>query len=518
MDFKDLYRVEADRHKISEAVLEKTKQKMYEKNKPARRYAIRTAVIVGLLIGCMTITAFAYEYHQYTLQNNNAGRDHKYLNAEEEKNMQQVNKTATGENISITVKTVAADEKNLYALVALKTMDSSSLNINTEEDITVLERQGFEKAYFTVDGKSIDFTTGFRIDDGSDPSSAVIELVYNAGDSDDSLKDISGKEIKIVLQNYQYEVNSTKSIGFTYSDSGTMLEKEGLASDDEFSEVGVFIKYANGNCVYSYTLASGNKKIYFSKQYSKTYIDNAGIYESGEGKKKSLYISIVPESSEVKEKLLKNLVLFNKVTGEYIYPQQPYIEDSDGNVGVVKNSDGTETYITDAGNVQPQDGRIVLIFDAGMGVYNAQEDCYGVDTTLELLKNYIFKLYTSSRIETVKNKWEIDFTLKSVNEKLIYEPDMELIKGEGSIRVNTIEVSDTFISIQGKGSGGLDLKPVGKIYLLLEDGTKIDAGSKISGGYEGGTGEFDMDINLKTFVNAEDVTGIILWDQTIPLE
>lgn len=508
MDFKDLYRIEADRHKISEEVLEKTKQKLYKRNKPARRFVLRTAVIVGLLIGCMVVTVFAYEYHQYMFQSNNVGIEHKYLNTEEEK-MQEVNKTATADNISVTIKTVAADEKNLYALVGLKTTDGSPLNINTDEDVTVLKRQGFEKACFVVDGKRREFSTGFRVDDGSDPSSAVIELIYSCPeDAGDSLENLSGKEIKIILDNYKYEVDSNRSIGFTFSDSRAMLEKQVLAAEDEFSPVGIFIKYADGSCRCSYTLAPGDKKIYFSKEYSKTYIDNVGLYKSGEMEWQSLYVSIVPENGEVREELLKNLVLFNKVTGEYIYPQQPHIGDSGG----------SETYNTDARDVQPDDGRIVLIFDAGIWTYNEQTESSGADTTRELLKDYIFKLYTSSRTEIVENTWEIDFTLGNINKKLTYGMDTEVIKGGGSVKVNTIEVSDTFISIQGKVSAGFDLKPMGKIYLLLKDGTKVDAGGKMSGGYEEGSGKFNMEINLKTFVNAEDVTGIILWDQTIPLK
>lgn len=518
MDFKDLYRIEAEKHKISEEMMLKTKQKLYKQNKPPRRFVLRTAVILGLLAGCMTITAFAYEYRQYMFQSNNVGAEHKYLNSEEGK-IQEVNKTATADHISVTVKTVAADEKNLYALIGLKTTDGSPLNINTDEDVTFLKRQGFEKACFVVDGKSTEFNAGFRVDDGSDPSSAVIELIYNCPeDAGDSLENLSGKEIKIILDNYKYEVDSNRSIGFAYSDSRAMLENQVLARENEFSPVGIFIKYADGSSRYSYTLASGDKKIYFSKEYSKTYIDNAGLYKSGEMERQNLYVSIVPENDKVREELLKNLVLFNQVTGEYIHPQQPHIGDSDGSIEVFKNADGSETYNTDARDVQPDDGRIVLIFDAGTWVYNEQRECDGVDTTRELLKDYILKLYTSSRTEIVENTWEIDFTLGNINKKLTYRPDMEVSKGEGSLKVNTIEVGDTFISIQGKGSSGFNLKPMGKIYLLLKDGTKVDAGVKMGGGYEEGSGKFDMEINLQTFVNAEDVTGIILWDQAIPLK
>jgi len=531
IDLKDEYRIQVDNYKIPDELLIKTKNKMQESCKPMKHLKIRTIVIAAALIVCMGVTTFAYEYHQhqYKLINNNAGGNHEYLSTENE-TAQVVDETDVDENISATMVDVKADENNMYITVVLKTKDGSDININNENCVTVLERQGFDKAYFVVDGLNVDFTSILRTDDGSDATEAVFELRYtdtnsfinaniykDSNKSSVSLKSLKGKDIQIVLENYKFEINIKQSIDFTYSDIGTMLQNTQMADASDFSDVGISSTYANGTNVYAHTLNAGNKKIYFTKKYPKTYIDNIGIYETGGQHIKQLYVSIVPENAEVRAELLTTLQLFNIETGAYVTAFQPELKPI-SDPTYVTNADGTATIVWNRNYVQPDDGRIVLIFNAAMYVYNEATKCNDSDTTLELLNDFVFTSKYVKDIKTVDSTWDIDFNLEKVNPMLIYEPNKTIQKSGTDVMIEKVAVSDSYVSISGSTETNLTIKSLGNIYLILNDGTKVDIGNKLGGGYEGKTGKIILYGFSKNLVDADKVTGIEIWGNVVNLK
>jgi len=531
IDLKDEYRIQFDRYEISNELLIQTKNKMRQFYKPVRHLKIRTLVIAAVLIVCMGVTTFAYEYHQhhYKLINNNAGSNHEYLGTENE-SVQTVNETNVVTNISATMKNVKADDNNMYITVLLKTTDGSDLNINDENCVTVMELQGFEKAYFVVDGLNVDFTGVLRTDDGSDATEAIFELRYsdtnsfisaeNYSDSKKSLvslKSLKGKDIQIVLENYNFEINIKQSIDFNYSDLATMLQNTQMADASDFSDVGIISTYADGTNVFSHTLSAGDKKIYFTQKYPGTYIDNIGIYESGGQHIKQLYVSIVPENAEVRAELLSTLLLFNKETGAYIPAFQPELICTTEPT-IVENADGTITSVWNHNYVQPDDGRIVLIFNAAMYVYNEKTKCNDSDTTTEMLKDFVFTSKYLKQIKTINSTWNINFNLENVNPMLIYEPNKTIQKDGINAVIEKVEVSDSYIAIVGSAETNFSIKPAGKFKLILNDGTKVDIGNKLGGGYEARTGKIAIEGSSKTLVDADLVTGIEIWGNVVPLK
>lgn len=508
MDFKDEYRIQADRHEISSKVIIQTKNKMHELTKPRRNFAMKTVLIAVTLVSCMGITAFAYEYHQhqYKLTNNNAGKNHEYLKSGSE-SVQNVDDTDNAVKINATLKDIKADENNMYATVELKTNDGTDLNINTDQCITVMENQGFEKAYFVVDNQNVNFTSVTRTDDGSDGTSAVFELRYS--NSSVPITSLKGKDITIILENYHYNVTISQTMNFKYSDVGTMIEECGLAGDNEFTEVGTACTYSSGVRVPAYELKAGDKKIYFSDKYSKTYIDNIGIHESGGQNIKQLFVSIVPENDDVRNELLSNLELFNKETGKYVMAFQPCSQ-------MQINAD--LTFSMNTGNYVQPDGRIILIINAGMYDYNEVTKCNQVDTTKELLKKFIFTLKPQKEIQTVNNTWNMKFNLENVNTMLSYEVDKNIQKDGANAKIEKVKISDSYFMIEGSAEGDFGLKPMGSIYLILSDGTTIDMGNKIGGSYSSKTGKFSISILLGTLADADDVVGIKIWNNTIELK
>jgi len=531
IDLKDNYKIQVDDHEIPKELLIQTKNKMRECQRPIRRFTMRTVIVAVVLISCMGVTTFAYEYHQhqYKLINSNAGGSHEYLGTESE-SVQVVNETNVTTNISATIKDVKADDNNMYITVVLKTIDGTDLNINNEKCVTVLERQGFEKAYFVVDDMDVNFSSVLRTDDGSDAMAAVFELRYcdtntfidtnNYSDSTQSiisLKSLKGKDIQIVLESYHFEVNIVQNIDFTYPDLGKMLQNTQMASESEFSDVGIAFTYADGTNIYAHTLNAGDKMIYFAKKYPGTYIDNIGIHETGGQHIKQLYVSIVPENAEVRAELLSQLWLFNKETGAYVTAFQPELK-STSNPIIVENADGTRTTVRDYNYVQPNDGRIVLIFNAAMYVYNEATKCNDSDTTIDILKDFVFTSKYVKDVKTIDSTWKTKFNLKDVNPMLIYEPNKTIQKDGVNTLIEKVEVSDSYIAIVGSAGTNFSLKTIGNIYLILNDGTKVDIGKKLGGGYVEKTGKITLEGNSKTLVDADKVMGIELWGNVVELK
>jgi len=486
--------------------------------KPVRQYrwSLRAAYIAITLVVLSSASVFAYEYHQYKLSNSTGFKNHEYLSTENG-NVQTIDQTTTSDNISATLKEVKADESNMYVTVVFKTKDGSDLIKSTEDSVAMMGNQGFEKAYFVVDNTNVDFTMVSRTDDYSDATQAIFELTYS--DSAVSIPSLVGKNISVVLENYYYQVATSQTLGFAYSDVRTMLNNVKLAGDNDFSKIGVYMRYADGTEFPAYTLNAGNEKLYFSKKYPGTYIDNVGIHEFGELNKKYLYVSIVPESDEVRKQILSeedtlsrssNLEMFNVEDGKYAFSQQPYIKVSDGGIITMKNvADGTITKVDVGGKcVQPDDGRIVLIF----GIRETS------DLTIEQLKNYVIRTDYAEENKTVDTTLNFTFNLDYVNEMLSYDVNKIYQRNEATAAVDKITISDSYIKIEGTGESNFGWKEHGKIYLILSDGTKVDAGQKIGGEYSYNTGIFILDSKLSTLVDADDVTGIELWGETIELK
>jgi len=469
------------------------------------------------LVVLSSASVFAYEYHQYKLTNATGFKNHEYLSTENG-NVQTIDQTTTSENITATLKEVKADANNMYVTVVIKTKDGSDLIRSTEDSVAMMGNQGFEKAYFVVDNANVDFTMVSRTDDYSDATQAIFELLYS--NSSLSIPSLVGKDISVVLENYHFQVETSQTLGFTYSDVGTMLNNVKLASDDDFSTIGVFMRYANGTEFPAYTLNAGTEKLYFSKKYPKTYIDNVGIHEFGERNRKCIYMSIVPESDEVRKQILSlseentfnhssNIVMFNVEEGRYTFSQQPYIKVSNGGIIVTKNLDGTITEVDEGGKcVQPDDGRIILIF--GIGGES--------DLTIEQLKNYVLRTDVAEENKTVDSTFDFTFNLDHVNEILSYDVNKIYQRNGATATVSRITISDSYINIEGTGESNFGWKEHGNIYLILSDGTKVDVGQKIGGGYNSNTGIFSLDSYLSTLVDADDVTEVEIWGETIELK
>ena len=531
MDFKELYKAQADKSEISNELLIKTKHKMSEAKKPSRhfRFTMRTVVVTATLVACMGITTFAYEYHQnqqyYKLTNRNIEGNHEYIGPQED--VQVVDETVEAANITATMTNVKADYNNIYLTVVLKTTNGSELNINTENCIPRLEGQKFENSYFVVDGTNVNFSRVTRTDNASDPTTATFELWYSdtqsythsfndPASSNVSLKSMEGKDIQVVLENYNYMVKISKSLNFKFLDVQTMLASAPLAQESEYSSVGVFITYADGTQILSNTLAAGTQKIYFSDKYPATYIDNVGIHEYGEMNYQRLYLSIVTESEEAKADLLAHLTLLNKENGNFVGASQPHIG---GGGAIVKNADGTTTMITDAKNVQPDGNRIVLIFDAGIDSFTNGVLSSHLNTTMDLLNKYTLILNGGTETKTIKGKWDIDFKLEKMKAMLTYQPNQTIQKNGKDLVINSIELSDSNIAINGTMPPNFELKSLGRFYLILSDGTRVDVGNKIGGG--GNTlygGPLILSGNLQTLVDSNDVVAVEIFGNIVQLK
>jgi len=486
--------------------------------KPVRQYrwSLKVVYIAIALVVLSSASVFAYGYHQYKLTNSTGFKNHEYLSTENG-NVQTIDQTTTSDNIRATLKEVKADANNMYVTVEIKTQDGSDLLKSTEDSVAMMGNQGFEKAYIVVDNAKVDFTMVSRTDDYSDATQAIFELCYN--ESSVSIPSLVGKDISVVLENYYYGVITSQTLGFTYSDVGTMLNNVKLAGENDFSTVGVYMSYADGTEFPAFTLNAGKEKLYFSKKYPGTYIDNVGIHEWGESNRKCLYVSIVPESDEVRKQILSeedtlyhgsNIEMFNVEEGKYNGGQQPYIKVSNGGIVTMKNvADGTITKVDMGGKcVQPNDGRIVLFFDIG----EASE------LTIEQLSNYVLRTDYAEAIKTVDSTLGFTFKLDHVNEILSYDVDKIYKRNEATATVSKISISDSYIIIEGTGEANFGWKAHGDIHLILSDGTKVDAGPKIGGGYDSNTGIFSLDANLSTLVDADEVTGIEFWGETIELK
>ena len=225
----------------------------------------------------------------------------------------------------------------------------------------------------------------------------------------------------------------------------------------------------------------------------------------------------MPENAEVRAELLSTLLLFNKETGAYIPAFQPELICTTEPT-IVENADGTITSVWNHNYVQPDDGRIVLIFNAAMYVYNEKTKCNDSDTTTEMLKDFVFTSKYLKQIKTINSTWNINFNLENVNPMLIYEPNKTIQKDGINAVIEKVEVSDSYIAIVGSAETNFSIKPAGKFKLILNDGTKVDIGNKLGGGYEARTGKIAIEGSSKTLVDADLVTGIEIWGNVVPLK
>ena len=172
-------------------------------------------------------------------------------------------------------------------------------------------------------------------------------------------------------------------------------------------------------------------------------------------------------------------------------------------------ADGTITKVDVGGKcVQPDDGRIVLLFNIGETS----------DLTIEQLKNYVLRTDYAEENKTVNTTLNFTFNLDHVNEMLSYDVNKIYQRNEATATVGKITISDSYIKIEGTGETNFGWKAHGNIYLILSDGTKVDTGTKIGGGYDYNTRIFSLDAKLSTLVDADDVTGIEVWGETIKLK
>ena len=101
---------------------------------------------------------------------------------------------------------------------------------------------------------------------------------------------------------------------------------------------------------------------------------------------------------------------------------------------------------------------------------------------------------------------------------LIYEPNKTIQKDGVNTLIEKVEVSDSYIAIVGSAGTNFSLKTIGNIYLILNDGTKVDIGKKLGGGYVEKTGKITLEGNSKTLVDADKVMGIELWGNVVELK
>ncbi len=340
--------------------------------------------------------------------------------------------------------------------------------------------------YIECEGQKYNFEI-FRIDNAILPNMASFEgFIMDT--------DFYGKTVKLVLSDFEDEIEYNASIGFLFDNLSGVWDTMTPLNLDDFIDIGTYITYADGSKLRMYTLPVGTQNVKFSEKYLNAYIDNFGFNIEGESKTKGLYISIVPGSKENAE-ALKNLAFKNIITGDII----PSMYPSQGeNVDFSLN-----------------DKRIILLLSQWTDKYYNGEIR---DLTASDLSNYIIVENPSSEIITrEQGTWSFDFNVDTKAEAKVYNVNQNVQINGDTITIDSITISPLKLYIKGTSTSSLTSKPkMTDAYFVMSDGSKQVISHKGSGG------EFDTTIDLQFIldkpVNVEDIQSLNIWDAVVPLK
>lgn len=378
------------------------------------------------------------------------------------------------------------------------TSGTEPLVYNDDERISVPTWQKFRDIVIAVDGRKVwkDNITIQRIDDAQNPYQAVFELTFH-----DENIDFTGKEIVVNLTDYMDVWSVSKRCGFLYDSVAELAKKGTMASDSDFTaEDYTEVWYADGSYEQIYSLNPGSLKIPFFSEYPDAYIDNMGFYRyTASRDTKAFYITVVPGKDA---SALQKLAFKNEISGDlentarFAYKPLP-------------------------------DGRIQICLSADRDRYYSKTNDYIYqDTTLSMLENYTLALNNPNDEPTQGTRfagtWQFTvqadaaMVVKKKTARNVEVPDSEAaalhIACFNTIKLTATELQVTFDYTEDtddvvKNSVLSSLTHNG-VMLIMKDGTKLEFGEKMGGGFNTRTQSGELSGILGSFVNTNDVVAI----------
>lgn len=517
-DFKLEYQAGVKKHSMDENLQMNTLRKINElKTTRKKHMKLKYFVSVAIIVILSTVSVVGINKPRYLRPSEWGGYKGHLYNENEQGEIDKVadvdgtvniDKTMDMDNLTITVKSFVTDNNLVYLNFDVETKDGSPLQVDTDNEKSVIVRQGFENAYIECENERFKLHM-FRIDDAVVPNKASFEATVAFFSASDDLVvdensgmlksdfDFTGKDVTLYLGDYMDERQVSSSIGYKFDSLADLCDKITPLGEDDFINMGTMITYADGSTASAFTLPKGNQKIYFSDEYPEAYIDNIGFKMSGEKgiEGKWFYISIVPGSQE-NYKALSKLCFQNKETGYLSYSYDVnYGEDVDTSYN---------------------DGRIILVLDAALYAQGDKEMEKLRDLDISDLSNYTLKLYEESLPEVlVSGSTSLTFNVNDMAQEVTYEVNQTMETEDRIITFDTFTASPLYIKYSGTlvEKNGYNKKSIRPI-LLFDDGSKVDAGVKLSGGYDG-LGKFSFDIALQTVIDVDHLIGIEIDGQQI---
>lgn len=491
-----------------------------------KKVSFKVMILVAAIVTVSSTSIFAVYRINETYKAQNTAQSLNHFDTRDDANGNQyvydggqtINQSEVKNNLNITCTKMSAEAHSAYIQFSVMTKDGSSLIENSETKVSIIARQTFQNVVIKVDNKMIssDSLETFyhirRVDDASQPNKAIFELNIET-----NKLDLTGKNISVNLENYQDELYEYGDIGFKFASIADMAKQGTFASEDEFlpSDKEKYT-YDNGMEL----LNAGSNKIYFSDKYPEAYIDNMGFAPIDFDSDKCFYLTIVPGTEE-NAKALQKLEFQNMTTGK------PYTKR------LMSQTKSGQSWIVTKETLP--DGRIEIALDIGIDDMYNPGGRKNIDITMEHLSNYTFKY---NKIMEVKTKdiryagdWAFDFNVDSDKMNSIIDKDMnvpvtETITNSQTIIVKHVNLSTSKLNIL---ASIVDLNtwsyekfsftgPISSPYIVLKDGTKISAGDKVDGGYQGGESKVKYGWYLPSFIDPAQVKSVEWYGVSIDLQ
>lgn len=524
--FRQAYHNAVARQNVSEDIKDKTRERIENNTRKYAKRHVKWSVVIPVaaavvVLSCATVWATG----GFSFSNGNTG----HIYTEDSSGVMsqvvdsglmsqigtQVDKSATADNLNITVKGVIADEKNMYIDYDVQTKDGSPLPQGNIEENVRLSGPKFKEEYLECEGQKYD-THSIRLDSGKFPDKASFEAMLQTP------SEIKGKEVKLVLKDIYSMAESSTDIKFKYKSLADIYKDVTPCPPEKFIETGVYATYADGKAP-SYTIPAGNLNIKFSDAYPDAYIDNMGFKLSGDphANTEFLYISIVP-GSEQNAEALKNLSVSNTRAGSTVHAAN--ILGSENGVSGYASIDGTITIPPELKaerekKLSYSQGRIVIALaseNRGVSYHDNKE------LALDLLSGAI--LVNNTKLEekiTQPGTWKINFPVNYQDTRKTFTLNKEVPVSGYSRTVKTVTLSALYMKITIYSTGGFTKGNTGiqDVAFVMKDGSIIPAGVKAGGGGPGsGEGDYEFEWLLKTAIDVPNVAGIKIWDTVIPLQ
>lgn len=515
--------IESTLSMVNQMEQEKGKNMKKKMSKISMRVVAAAATITVLSVG----TVFGYNYVQRTKNNNyqpiNTAKslDHLSGSADNGVTLETVGTTVSNKDISIECTSYKAEDHTAYIGLYIKTTDGSALFDETENNVAVLARSGFnnvnvainDEAYeaYVTDGKT---TQNIRIDqknqatgkncdirmvgDGGDPSCMQYELVYT-----NNAIDLSGKKLSFRVSGFGADFEVFSDIGFTADNVATLL-KSGSPADESAFVVADNAKEYKG---IGYELLPGNNKIYFSDRFSGCYIDNFGYHgRYGDDDNAQIFCMTVVCDSDEARKALSKMTFQNMITGSAECFEKEDLSD----------------------------GRIQFMYDVNMDrKYSRTNDGIYMDTTDDYIQNLrLKKLENSGNMRVITSDAELSFNVnlaqkdQTAMNEISIQPELVVTSenNQTAFKVHTLKLNSMELamdgSVQQKPADGSDSMKMFGIsgqftpQIIMKNGNVVSAGNKGGGGGNVNTGDYSFSWVLPSLVNPEEISQII-WHGTV---